>query len=315
VTNKPEPEQDTCGAVGSLNGPLPGHTGRCYRRPHHDPRHRDQSGREWDDGPAWTAEQHAGHGSPCEKRSDGSCARPASHPRTTPDNPATSADGADNPLRVRYEAVIDEGFRTFDADETDGYLIDHITDAVLACRNAELAALRIWLATEAAHCRRNADAASVEEARQALDGMAAGCELAARVIDGMAAGRGLPVSGGALKRAHVALAEQAGKDQAAVARARTLGDIWLSEGADAATREAGRRILAALDGSEATPDPVTPHSICQSHAPAGHHTRPGPAPAVAVPCCLCGKWHRSGVTAAGEGAWVCGGDGDAHREG
>jgi hypothetical protein len=37
--------------------------------------------------PAWTAEQHVGHGSPCEYRPDGSCANPA---RTAPDNPAAS---------------------------------------------------------------------------------------------------------------------------------------------------------------------------------------------------------------------------------
>jgi hypothetical protein len=60
----------------------------------------------------------------------------------------------------------------------------------------DLAALRVWLSTEAAHCRRNADAARHDEARQALGGMAAGCELAVRVIDGMTAGKGLPVSGG-----------------------------------------------------------------------------------------------------------------------
>jgi hypothetical protein len=59
-----------------------------------------------------------------------------------------------------------------------------------------LAQLRVWLSTEAAICRRNADAASIEEAAQALGGMAAGCETAVWVIDGMAAGRGLPVSGG-----------------------------------------------------------------------------------------------------------------------
>jgi hypothetical protein len=56
-----QPEQDTCGAIGSLNGPLPGSTGRCYRRPHHDPHHRDRSGREWDDAPACGEECAEGH--------------------------------------------------------------------------------------------------------------------------------------------------------------------------------------------------------------------------------------------------------------
>jgi hypothetical protein len=50
----------------------------------------------------------------------------------------------------------------------------------------------------------------------------------------------------ALKRAHVALAAQAGRDQAALARVRELGDFWFTSGAPGPTREAGRYILRAL---------------------------------------------------------------------
>jgi hypothetical protein len=55
-----QPEQDTCGAIGNLDGPLPGSTGRCYRRPHHDPHHRDQNGHQWD-APACGEECAEGH--------------------------------------------------------------------------------------------------------------------------------------------------------------------------------------------------------------------------------------------------------------
>lgn len=49
--------------------------------------------------------------------------------------------------RARYAAVIDEGFRTFDADTTeDAYLITHLTDAVVAAVDAEQAELRAVVA-------------------------------------------------------------------------------------------------------------------------------------------------------------------------
>jgi len=51
-------------------------------------------------------------------------------------------------LRSQYSAAIDEGFRTFDADETeDAYLIEHLADAVLAVRDRRLEQLTTDLAT------------------------------------------------------------------------------------------------------------------------------------------------------------------------
>jgi hypothetical protein len=43
------------------------------------------------------------------------------------------------------------------------------------------------------------------------------------------------------------LRQRAEQAEAAIARVRTLGDIWFREGAPGPTREAGRRIIAALD--------------------------------------------------------------------
>lgn len=45
--------------------------------------------------------------------------------------------------RARYQAAIDEGFRTFDAASSeDAYLIEHLVDGVLALADTEQAELR-----------------------------------------------------------------------------------------------------------------------------------------------------------------------------
>jgi hypothetical protein len=115
VTDQPAPKQDTCGAIGSLDGPLPGSTGRCYRRPHHDPHHRDQNGCEWD-APACGEECAEGHtyagrctqatpGAPRPDDPDWNSPEDAVYDspdtaRTTPDNPAASNNETDNNRRA-----------------------------------------------------------------------------------------------------------------------------------------------------------------------------------------------------------------------
>ncbi|MFI8962093.1 hypothetical protein ACIGO8_08250 [Streptomyces sp. NPDC053493] len=59
----------------------------------------------------------------------------------------------------------------------------------------------------------------------------------------------------ALKRAHIALAEQAGKDQAAIERVRALAEELATRGNARTGNEKtlGRRILAALDEQQEQP--------------------------------------------------------------
>jgi hypothetical protein len=127
-----QPEQDTCGAIGSLDGPLPGSTGRCYRRPHHDPHHRDQNGHEWD-APACGEECAEGHtyagrcaqarhrftAAPHDPEDERAATERAVQKaaaskqteawlaaRTTPDNPAASNNETDQQMREQYAAAL-----------------------------------------------------------------------------------------------------------------------------------------------------------------------------------------------------------------
>jgi hypothetical protein len=85
-------------------------------------------------GQSWTAEQHAGHGSPCETRSDGTCANPA----------------PESGLRERYaEAIADATGNNWPAQ---AFLTE--ADAVLAVRDAELEQLRAELARVCALAER-----------------------------------------------------------------------------------------------------------------------------------------------------------------
>lgn len=120
--------------------------------------------------------------------------------RTTPDNPATSSDGADKPLR---KALIDAITGELHSPDGPSGVIPRIADAVLAVHDREHAAL---------------------------------------------------------KRAHVALAAQAGRDQAAIGRVRAASDqlhraALNADGVPLAAYDRGvdtavRRIRTALD----TPD-------------------------------------------------------------
>jgi hypothetical protein len=131
---------------------------------------------------AWSAQRHAGHGSPCEERPDGSCARPepasaCAHCGGTDHTwddcqaymDAVATDAAPAALRDQVAAAI-RARATFDFDTHVIGDAERITDAVLQVRDTEMERLRGEL--------------------------------------------------GALKQAHVALAEQAGKDQTAVAAVR-----------------------------------------------------------------------------------------------
>jgi hypothetical protein len=216
--------------------------------------------------------------------------------RTTADNPVASGDGADNPLRKQITAALTRHQREHERSmycECGAWVDDmegHRAAAVRAVRDrrmeqltaerdqaqanalaldqsreeqfANIAALLAWLSTEAAHCRRNADAARHDETRQALGGMAAGCELAVRVIDGMAAGRGLPVSGGAAPTAGVAspwetvqsLNDWLSKDSALPAEVLTLLQILKI------TEEAGEVAEAVIGATGSNPNKGSSHT-------------------------------------------------------
>ena len=84
-----------------------------------------------DESADWRPEDHEGHGSPCEYRPDGSCAHPA---RTTPDNPATSTNPPDNPLRERAAEAL-WPLTDWDGDRLNAAAA---ADAVLAALQPEL---------------------------------------------------------------------------------------------------------------------------------------------------------------------------------
>lgn len=151
--------------------------------------------------------------------------------RTAGDEPAPQPEPADGDLRDRIRRAICEasGFE-FEADGIEPDEYGEHADAVLAAILPEP--------------RREAAEELAED-----DHLLAAAELRRMADEGQQAGEG-----GALKRAHVALADQAGRDQAALARVRALHDSLeasteLTSPDDPITRgAAARRIAAALDG-------------------------------------------------------------------
>jgi hypothetical protein len=83
----------------------------------------------------WTADDHAGHGSPCEKQPDGVCAHSGRLARTTPGNPVASSDTPNNSLREQLIAVV-----TAEVHSTDGPfgVIPRTVDAVMTALEARL---------------------------------------------------------------------------------------------------------------------------------------------------------------------------------
>lgn len=82
---------------------------------------------------AWAVTLHEGH--------DARLAHLAGEARTTPDNPATSSDTADNPLREQYAGVIAE-LPYYERDDAG-----LIADAALAVRDREMEQLRARIVT------------------------------------------------------------------------------------------------------------------------------------------------------------------------
>jgi hypothetical protein len=174
-------DEPTCGAIGSLNGPLPGHTGRCYRQPHDSGHHRDQNGHEWDgDAPVCGEECAEGHvyTGRCTLAGAG-CASPDGCPnladcqygcrwcadeltrmweedtRTAPDNPAVErasepkepgTAASDDTLRAQYAAAIWErqnpGRQWADCEYRWRADAEADADAVMAVRDTHLQQLR-----------------------------------------------------------------------------------------------------------------------------------------------------------------------------
>lgn len=161
--------------------------------------------------------------------------------RTAPDNPAASNNGE---LRDQMcEAIIELQQANLRAGGGGLVAPGYIADAVLAVRDAELQQLR----ADMERYEENV----IGELNETNTALARRAETAEAKLAAVRERRqGVPM------RAHIALAEQAGKDQAALARVRNLADIWLREGTDTATRTAGRYVLAALDGPADTTPPA-----------------------------------------------------------
>lgn len=121
-------------------------------------------------------------------------------PRTTPDNAATSSDTTDNPLREQIGAAIVQG----------GGCVDLVaaTDAVMAVRDREMERMKLLVA--ASESPGHAVRMAANYADKAIENGERADQLAGQLA--------------ALKRAHVALATQAGRDQAALARVRVLAE-------------------------------------------------------------------------------------------
>jgi hypothetical protein len=130
-----------------------------------------------DGGQEWTAEQHAGHGSPCETRPDGTCAKPPSCSGEEGFCPRHGfhrhAPAPEPGLREQYAAAIDAlrdngGVYSIDDPERD-----RLADAVLNVRDAELQQLRAelaqWYAADSADAAAGSYAGRAEAAEQQRD--------------------------------------------------------------------------------------------------------------------------------------------------
>ncbi|MFI5473164.1 hypothetical protein ACIA6D_23355 [Streptomyces cacaoi] len=219
---------------------------------------------------------------------------------------ATLRDRIAEALAERFSpgGSVTRGMRVIDPDDEDDpdparrVLPIEAADAVLAVlpeqadRAAEVERLREEHATWRKLGKRNLEQAFEENARLRAElRRVAAEEQPAETQDG-----------GALMRAHVALAAQAGRDQRAVARVRQLHDALAAETAltspdDEITRgAAARKIARALDGDRPAvgeqPDTQTREALCRcGHGSAYHDVKYG-----GPRCRLCPDH--------GDGAWA-----------
>ncbi|MGA4864140.1 hypothetical protein ACPB9J_15985 [Streptomyces lavendulocolor] len=171
----------------------------------------------------WTQKQHVGHSSPCEDRPDGSCAQP---------EPASACAHCGDP-----DHTWDDCQAYMDAVATDAApaaLRDQIAAAIRACATFDF------------------DTHVIGDPQRITDAVLQVRDTEMERLRGEL---------GALKQAHVALAEQAGKDQAALDRVRAVAQNHLHD-SDDGTDPCAAAILAALDQQEqAVECPPGVHSL------------------------------------------------------